>query len=177
MCRLGGPKCPKISIKKRIGKLCWNIAGRQVLKRLQIFEHWLFNNQYFLTYQAKSDMANCRRLYPAIVIALSFNCWLTVRILPRRDTCNSPRDDMCPSLVLNTKIRKDYEDFIHTRSEIIHGGSEIIHAGSELNYCCCTTVPLRIYSYRIRNYSCRIWNFSCWIWNYSCRVRTLIIVV
>ena len=140
MCRSGGPKCPKISIKKRIGKLCWNIAGRQVLKRLPIFKHWLFNNQYFLTYQAKSDMANCRRLYPAIVIALSFNCWLTVRILPRRDTCNSPRDDMCPSLVLNTKIRKDYEDFIHTRSEIIHGGSEIIHAGSELNYCCCTTI-------------------------------------
>ena len=54
--------------------------------------------------------------------------------------CNSPRDDICPSLVLNTKIRKDYEDFIHTRSEIIHGGSEIIHAGSELNYCCCTTI-------------------------------------
>ena len=71
-------------------------------------------------------MANCARLCPARIIAPSFNRWLTARIFPRRDPCNSSWTLCVPSCPQTPKTVKEFRKFYSYRIQNIHAGSEFI---------------------------------------------------
>ena len=122
--------------------------------------------------KAKSDTTYCERLYPARIIAPSFNFWLTARIFPGRN----PRNSLwmiCVLLVLKPKNWKRIWKILFIRIRNINAGSEsisnclrlriIINAGYNLftpRLKPVTTVDSRKYSFRIRIYLYRVWNIN-----------------